>query len=96
MVKGQFLTAKDIFAGTLALSLEITSGADICPLHILAFTQLAESLDHGRGKGLEHIWEIGVIGDVARFFAGFIMVKTNLHNTKFVSQHLKYGLIEKV
>ncbi|SDP73495.1 hypothetical protein SAMN05216366_1455 [Selenomonas ruminantium] len=67
-VQGQFLAAKDIFASTLALGLEIASGTDIRPLHIFAFTQFAKSLGHSSGKGLEHIREIGGIGNTDGMF----------------------------
>ena len=65
-VQRELFAAEDVLARALAVSLEVTSWADVLPTDILALSELGELLDLRSGERLELLWEIRRVDDLHR------------------------------
>ena len=68
LVESQLLTGQNVLAATLTVSLEVTCGADERPLHVVALTQLIQSLTLCPCQRLEDVRKVRAIHDLHGVF----------------------------
>ena len=66
LVEREFLSAKNVLAGALAIGLEIASGGNVGPADVLALAELGEGLGHRKGKRLKGLGEVRGLSDRQR------------------------------
>ena len=66
VVQREFLAAKNVLAGALAIGLEVASGGNVGPADVLALAKLGEGLGHRKGKRLKGRGEIRGLSDGQR------------------------------